>query len=82
MAAHRSVMSHMLGMVKNEMVLVNKVDADRDRLDDYLAELEQIQSTQLDHISKLRDVSFVDRHFSTASHAFVTQSYQIGRAHV
>jgi len=51
---HRKVMSTWLGMVKNEMTLVNQVDADRDGLDDYLAELQNIQSTQLGLISKLR----------------------------
>ena len=56
-AAHRSVFSSMLLMVKNEMTLVNKVDLDRDRLDDYIAELESIQANQLNLISKLRGVS-------------------------
>jgi kinesin family protein 2/24 len=54
-ATHRSVMSSMLLMVKNEMALVNSVDADRDGLDDYLAELENIQQTQLSLISKLQE---------------------------
>jgi kinesin family protein 2/24 len=56
---HKSVMSSMLAMVKNEMTLVNRVDADRDGLDDYLAELQRIQATQLDLMSKLRGVSFM-----------------------
>ena len=56
-ATHRGVMSSWLSMVKNEMTLVNTVDADRDGLDEYLAELQQIQSTQLNLISKLREVS-------------------------
>jgi kinesin family member 2/24 len=56
-AAHRSVMSTMLSMVKDEMILVNRVDADRDGLDDYLVNLESIQKTQLDLITKLRAVS-------------------------
>jgi kinesin family protein 2/24 len=56
-ASHRSVMSSMLAMVKNEMALVNRVDADRDGLDDYLAELENIQQTQMEYITKLRNVS-------------------------
>ncbi|CAJ1896696.1 unnamed protein product [Cylindrotheca closterium] len=54
-AAHRSVMSSMLGMVKTEMTLVNKVDGDRDGLDEYLSELQALQSTQLDLISNLRE---------------------------
>ena len=56
-AEHRSVMSTWLSMVKDEMTLVNTVDADRDGLDDYLAELQSVQSTQLNLINKLRDVS-------------------------
>jgi kinesin family protein 2/24 len=55
--SHKAVMSKMLSMVKDEMALVNKVDADRDGLDDYLVRLESIQNTQLNLISKLRDVS-------------------------
>jgi kinesin family protein 2/24 len=57
--AHRAVMSSMLTMVKDEMTLVNQVDADRDGLDDYIAHLEKIQSTQLNLISDLRNVSFI-----------------------
>jgi kinesin family protein 2/24 len=53
-AAHRSIMSSMLAMVKDEMTLVNTVDGDREGLDDYLSELQTLQSTQLDLISKLR----------------------------
>eukprot|EP00980_Cylindrotheca_fusiformis_P004793 scaffold1028_cov135-Cylindrotheca_fusiformis.AAC.3 len=52
--AHRSIMSSMLTMVKNEMTLVNTVDGDREGLDDYISELQILQSTQLDLISKLR----------------------------
>jgi hypothetical protein len=53
-AAHRTIMSSMLAMVKTEMTLVNTVDGDREGLDDYLSELQALQSTQLDLISKLR----------------------------
>jgi kinesin family protein 2/24 len=53
-AAHRSIMSSMLAMVKDEMTLVNTVDGDREGLDGYLTELQTLQSTQLDLISKLR----------------------------
>ena len=55
--SHRVVMSKMLSMVKDEMTLVNTVDADRDGLDKYLVQLEDMQNTQLDLISKLRSVS-------------------------
>lgn len=60
--SHKTVMSKLLSMVKDEMTLVNKVDADRDGLDDYLVQLESIQNTQLDLISKLRDVSASNVH--------------------
>eukprot|EP00934_Nitzschia_sp_Nitz4_P002179 Nitzschia sp. Nitz4//scaffold157_size52427//330//3656//NITZ4_006835-RA/size52427-augustus-gene-0.58-mRNA-1//-1//CDS//3329537440//2179//frame0 len=53
-ATHRTVMSTMLSMVKDEMALVNEVDADRDGLDEYLLKLETMQNTQLDLIAKLR----------------------------
>lgn len=53
---HRSVMSSLLSMVKDEMVLANEVDANRDGLDGYLVKLETMQNTQLDLISKLRTV--------------------------
>lgn len=53
--AHRSIMSSMLGMVKKEMTLVNTVDGDREGLDEYISEVQTLQSTQLNHISKLRD---------------------------
>jgi kinesin family protein 2/24 len=61
-ANHRAAMSTWLSMVKKEMIMVNKVDADRDGLDEYLAELQELQSTQLGLISSLREVSrfFVD----------------------
>ena len=54
-AAHRTVMSSMLAMVKDEMMLVNKVDADRDGLDDYLVELEAIHRTHMEYVTTLRN---------------------------
>jgi len=51
---HRAVMSEWLAVVKNEMNLVNQVDADRDGLDDYLLELQNLQRTQIGFISELR----------------------------
>merc|ERR1712238_164686 len=53
--AHRSFMTQMLTMVKQEMTLVNNTDADRELVDDYLVELEHIQEKQLSMISTLRD---------------------------
>jgi kinesin family protein 2/24 len=52
-AAHRSIMSAMLTMVKKEMILVNQADGDR-QMQDYLKEVETLQSTQLSLISQLR----------------------------
>jgi kinesin family protein 2/24 len=78
-ASHRSVMSSMLAMVKNEMALVNRVDADRDGLDDYLAELENIQHTQMEYITKLRNVSspFFYLSFLLARDVFLTCMFSI-----
>ncbi len=52
---HRSIMSEMLSMVKQEMTLVNCTDEDRALIDDYLQELEEIQDKQLAMISTLRE---------------------------
>jgi kinesin family protein 2/24 len=54
-STHRSIMTEMLGMVKQEMTLVNCADADRELIDDYLDELEAIQDQQLSMISTLRE---------------------------
>jgi len=53
--AHRTIMTEMLGMVKQEMTLVNCTDADRELIDEYLDELEIIQDQQLSMISTLRE---------------------------
>ena len=53
--SHRSVMSEMLTMVKQEMTLVNCTDADRALIDEYLDELEAIQEKQLSMISSLKE---------------------------
>lgn len=52
--SHRAIMSEMLGMVKQEMTLVNCTDEDRALIDEYLDELEEIQDRQLSMISTLR----------------------------
>ena len=44
-------------MVKTEMSLVNQVDADRDGLDQYILQLENVQKAQIGFLSELRDVS-------------------------
>jgi hypothetical protein len=54
-STHRSIMSEMLGMVKQEMTLVNCTDEDRGLIDEYLDELEDIQNKQLSMISTLRE---------------------------
>ncbi len=54
-STHRSIMTEMLGMVKQEMILVNCTDADRELIDDYLDELETIQDQQLAMIATLRE---------------------------
>jgi kinesin family protein 2/24 len=52
---HRSIMTDMLSMVKQEMTLVNCTDADRELIEEYLEELEEIQDKQLSMISALRE---------------------------
>ena len=52
---HRSIMTDMLSMVKQEMTLVNCTDADRELIEEYLEELEEIQDKQLSMISTLRE---------------------------
>jgi hypothetical protein len=48
-------MSTMLGMVKNEMTLVNQADADRESLDDYMANLNVIHEEQVSLFVDLRE---------------------------
>ena len=54
---HRSVMTQWLAMVKDEMNLVNQVDADRECLDDYILQLQNMQRIQIGFVSELRNVS-------------------------
>lgn len=56
---HRSVMTRWLSMVKDEMVMVNQVDADREGLDDYILQLQNVQKAQIGFLSELRSVSTV-----------------------
>lgn len=53
-SAHKASMATLLDMVKDEMVLVNQADSDRDGLDAYIAKLTDIQEKQLDILSALR----------------------------
>jgi kinesin family protein 2/24 len=52
---HKSSMNTMLGMVKNEMTLVNKADADRESLDDYITNLNVIHEEQVSLFINLRE---------------------------
>lgn len=54
-SAHKSAMSTMLGMVKNEMTLVNKADADRESLDDYITNLNMFHEKQVSLFINLRE---------------------------
>jgi len=62
-STHRSVTLRWLSMVKNEMNLVNQLDADRDGLnpadqngmDQYILQLENVQKAQISFISEIRD---------------------------
>lgn len=54
---HRSVMSRWLAMVRDEMNLVKDVEADRESLDDYILQLQNVQTAQIGFLSELRGVS-------------------------
>jgi kinesin family protein 2/24 len=54
-STHRSVMTEMLGMVKQEMALVNKADSDRDTIDEYMAELDILHQKQLSMIQSVEE---------------------------
>ena len=71
---HRKVMARWLAMVKNEMNSVNQVDAERDEIDKYLVELQNLQRTQLDFISELR--GSLQRYVSASEDPFQTAAAQ------
>ena len=52
---HRAVMTQMLGMVKQEMELVNTADADRTTIDNYLDELGKIHKKQVNLLASLHE---------------------------
>ena len=54
---HRSVMTQWLSMVKEEMAIVNQVEADRGDMDEYILQLQKVQMAQIDFLSELRGVS-------------------------
>ena len=54
---HRLVMSRWLAMVKDEMNLVKEVEADRESLEDYILQLQNVQTAQIGFLSELRGVS-------------------------
>ncbi len=56
-ARHRSVMTRWLAMVKDEMKMVNQVDADREGLEEYILQLQNVQRAQIGFLSELRGVS-------------------------
>lgn len=64
-STHRSVMTEMLGMVKQEMALVNKADSDRDTIDKYMEELDNLHRKQIAMIQSVEDVSVKRRVFSS-----------------
>jgi hypothetical protein len=47
-------MTTLLNVIKDEMTLVNQTDADRDGLDDYIAQLVNVQDQQLDILASVR----------------------------
>ena len=58
-ATHKSIMSKLLQMLQHEMMLVNDTDANRENIDAYLKELEQLSDEQLSLLSTLREVSVI-----------------------
>jgi kinesin family protein 2/24 len=54
MFTHRTVMTQMLSMVKQEMLLVNCADTDRELVDEYIIEIERMHEKQLSMINDLR----------------------------
>jgi kinesin family protein 2/24 len=65
-AEHKSTMSTMLNMVKDEMVLVNQADADRESLDDYINNLNKIHDEQISLFVNLREAILRYRNASIA----------------
>lgn len=53
-ACHKAAMTTLLNVIKDEMTLVNQTDADRDGLDDYIAQLVNVQDQQLDILASVR----------------------------
>mmetsp|Transcript_8310 Transcript_8310/g.18068 ORF Transcript_8310/g.18068 Transcript_8310/m.18068 type:complete len:1477 (-) Transcript_8310:75-4505(-) len=54
-ATHKSIMSKLLQMLQHEMSLVNDTDANRENIDEYLKELDNISCQQLSLLSTLRE---------------------------
>ena len=54
-ATHKDAMTVMLEMVKEEMVLVNQADSDREGLDEYMSKIHTLQDEQLAMITLLRE---------------------------
>lgn len=54
-ATHKDAMTVMLNMVKEEMSLVNQVDVDRERMDEYIEKVRTFQDEQLAMITILRE---------------------------
>jgi len=56
MSSHRSTMTKMMVMVKQEMALVNETDSDRDSMERYVRKLQTIQESKLEMVKSLRDL--------------------------
>jgi len=54
-STHRDCMAEMLTMCKEEMILANNADGDRDNIDFYLSELSQIHEGQCTMLATLHD---------------------------
>ena len=55
-AQHKTVMTTLLTMIKDEMTLVNQADSDRESLGEYVKQLSEIHHEQLSYITSLREL--------------------------
>eukprot|EP00588_Corethron_pennatum_P011848 CAMPEP_0194270156 /NCGR_PEP_ID=MMETSP0169-20130528/4198_1 /TAXON_ID=218684 /ORGANISM="Corethron pennatum, Strain L29A3" /LENGTH=1245 /DNA_ID=CAMNT_0039012093 /DNA_START=37 /DNA_END=3774 /DNA_ORIENTATION=+ len=63
MSSHRSTMTKMMVMVKQEMALVNETDSGHDSMERYVRKLQIIQESKLEMVKSLRELL---SHYATA----------------
>jgi len=72
-ATHKTIMPKLLQMLQHEMTLVNDTDINRENIDEYLEELEQLSNQQLSLLSTLRE-SLVDYNASKNTNGSTTHT--------